>query len=161
GAPPDRAFARWTRSNERCDPADRTGTGTSGRARVGLSYRSIRAAGSALLVALAVGTGGMTGMASALAVDPVTVPLAGSVVDGSGTPLGGVDLTIVEELPPDGGIAAFPLTTAADGTFGADLYAWGTAAAPVTITIKTAPDTQVEVIGDTCSQTWSVDVTDL
>jgi len=128
---------------------------------VGLSYRSIRAAGPALLVALAVGTGGMTGMASALAVDPVTVPLAGFLVDGSGTPLGGVHLTIVEELPPDGGIAAFPVTTAGDGSFRADLYAWGTTQAPATVTIQTGPDEELEVIGDTCSRTWSVAVSDL
>jgi len=123
---------------------------------VALSFRSIRAAGSALLVAVAVGAGGMTGAGSALAADPGRVPLAGTLVDGAGQPLGGVRLTIVEELPPDGGIAAFPVTTAGDGSFGADLYAWGTAAAPASVTVSTEPDEELTIDGDSCSQTWSV-----
>jgi hypothetical protein len=102
------------------------------------------------------GTGGMTGMASALAAEPGTAALNGTLVDGSGQPLGGVELTIVEELPPDGGISAFPVTTAADGSFGAQIYAWGTAAAPASVTIKTAPDEELTVEKATCTQTWSV-----
>ena len=127
---------------------------------MGLSYRTIRAAGSALLVAAAVGTGGMTGMASALAADPGTVAVSGSLVDGAGHPLAGIHLTIVEELPPDGGIAGFPVTTGEDGSFGADLFAWGTADAPATVTIKTDPGQELTVIGDACSQTWGVTAAD-
>lgn len=127
---------------------------------MGLGNRRIRAAGSALLVAAAVGAGGMTGMASALAADPLTVALNGSLVDDSGAPLGGVHLTIVEELPPDGGIAAFPVTTASDGSFSADVYAWGTEAAPASVTISTAPDESIVVEADSCSRTWSVTVAD-
>lgn len=127
---------------------------------MGLSYRTIRAAGSALLVAAAVGTGGMTGMGSAFAAEPARVAVAGTLVDGSGSPLGGVQLTIVEELPPDGGIAAFPVTTAADGSFEADLYAWGTADVPATISVSTAPDAEVTVESGSCSRTWGVLVAD-
>ena len=127
---------------------------------MGLRYRTIRAAASALLVAAAVGTGGMTGMASVLAADPAMVSVAGHLVDGAGSPLGGVHLTIVEELPPDGGIAAFPVTTGSDGSFAADLYAWGTAAAPVSVTIATDPDQEIEVVGESCTQTWGVSASD-
>jgi hypothetical protein len=123
---------------------------------VALSIRTIRAAGSALLVAVAVGAGGMTGTGSALAADPGRVAFGGTLVDAAGQPLGGVRLTIVEELPPDGGIAAFPVTTADDGTFAADLYAWGTAAAPASVTVSTEPDEELMVERDSCSQTWSV-----
>jgi hypothetical protein len=123
---------------------------------VGLSYRSIRAAGSALLIAVAVGAGGMTGMASALGADPTMVAVAGTLVDGSGQPLGGIHLTIEEELPPDGGIAAFPVTTAGDGTFAADLYAWGSVDAPAAVTVETAADEQLTVESGSCSQTWGV-----
>ncbi|HET7473313.1 MAG TPA: hypothetical protein VFJ71_09330 [Candidatus Limnocylindrales bacterium] len=127
---------------------------------MGLRYRSIRAGATALVVAAAVGSGGMTGMASALAADPGTVSVAGHLVDGAGSALAGVHLTIVEELPPDGGIAAFPLTTGSDGSFGADLYAWGTAAAPASVTIATDPDQEIDVIGGSCTQTWGVTVSD-
>ena len=123
---------------------------------MGLRYRTIRAAASALLVAAAVGTGGMAGMTSALAGSPATVGLEGTVVDSAGAPLGGVHLVISEELPPDGGLAAFQVTTAADGSFGADVYAWGTAVAPATLTISTPADEAVDIIGETCSQTWGV-----
>jgi hypothetical protein len=103
-----------------------------------------------------VGTGGMAGMTSALAGDPAKVDLHGTVVDSAGAPLGGVHLVISEELPPDGGLAAFKVTTAADGSFGASVYAWGTANAPATLTIATPADEAVDVIGQTCSQTWGV-----
>jgi hypothetical protein len=103
-----------------------------------------------------VGTGGMAGMTSALAGGPATVGLEGTVVDSAGTPLGGIHLVISEELPPDGGLAGFHVTTAADGSFGADVYAWGTADAPATLTIATPADEAVDVIGETCSQTWGV-----
>jgi hypothetical protein len=125
---------------------------------VGLQYRAIRAAATALLVATAVGTGGMVGMGSALAADPAMVGLAGTVVDHGGAPLGGVHLVITEELPPDGGIAAFQVTTAADGSFATDVYAWGAADAPATVTIATPANEELEVIGHTCSQTWGVAV---
>ena len=123
---------------------------------MGLRYRTIRAAASALLVAAAVGTGGMAGLTSALAGGPATVGLEGTVVDSAGTPLGGIHLVISEELPPDGGLAGFQVTTAADGSFGADVYAWGTADAPATLTIATPADEAVDVIGETCSQSWGV-----
>jgi hypothetical protein len=122
---------------------------------VALQYRTIRAAASALLIAVAVGAGGMTGMTSTLAADP-TVPVTGTLVDGAGAALAGVDLLLTEELAPDGGIAAFQAKTGADGTFTAALYPWGTAQAPATLTIVTAPDQQITVIGEECSQTWSV-----
>ena len=125
-----------------------------------LSYRSIRAAGSALLVAGAVGAGGMTGMTSVLAADPSTVAIAATLVDGAGQPLGGVHLTIVEELPPDGGIAAFTATTAPDGAFVVGLYPWGTAAAPATVTVRTEPDEELTIEAGSCSRTWGVAVAD-
>lgn len=123
---------------------------------MGLRYRTFRAAASALLVAAAVGTGGMTGMTSVLAVDPASVGLAGTVVDAAGAPLAGVHLVISEELAPDGGIAAYQVVTAADGTFAATVHAWGTAAAPASLTISTPADESFEVVGETCSQTWGV-----
>ena len=125
---------------------------------MGLQYRAIRAAASALLVAAAVGTGGMTGMTSTLAADPATVGLTGTLVDGGGAPIAGVHLVITEELPPDGGIAAFQATTGADGSFAADVYAWGTADAPASLTIATPADEAIEIVGETCSQTWGVQV---
>ena len=125
-----------------------------------LAYRSVRAGASALLIALAVGAGGMTGMTSVLAADPATVALNGTVVDAEGAPLAGISLTISEELGPDGGLAAFQATTSADGTFAADVYAWGTAAAPASLSIATAAESSVAVEGDGCSRTWSVAVQD-
>jgi hypothetical protein len=110
------------------------------------------------LLAAAVGTGGMAGMTSALAADPGTVALAGTVVDGQGAPLAGIHLVIAEELPPDGGAAAFNVTTGADGAFAADVYAWGTSEAPASLTIRTPPDEEIEVAGETCSRTWGVAV---
>lgn len=125
---------------------------------MGLRYRTFRAAGSALLIAAAVGAGGMTGMTSVLAVDPSTVALTGSVADGAGAPLAGVHLVISEELEPDGGLAGFQATTGADGSFSVDVYAWGSAAAPAKLTIRTPADEQIEIVGDPCSQTWGVAV---
>lgn len=126
---------------------------------MGLQYRAIRAAASALLVAAAVGTGGMAGMTSALAADPATVGIAGTVVDGGGSPLAGVHLVISEEHPADGALAAVQAVTGADGSFGADVQAWGTAEAPAKLTIKA--DDELEVIGETCSWTWGVTVDDV
>ncbi|HEX2755828.1 MAG TPA: hypothetical protein VHM48_10215 [Candidatus Limnocylindrales bacterium] len=125
---------------------------------MGLQYRAIRAAASVLLVAAAVGTGGMAGMTSTLAADPAMVALEGTVVDGDGTPLAGIHLVISEELPPDGGIAAFQTMTGADGTFAAEVYAWGTADAPASLAITTPADETVEIVGKTCSQTWGVEL---
>ena len=125
---------------------------------MGLRYRTIRAAASVLLVAAAVGTGGMTGLGSVLAVDPSTVGLSGTVVDGGGAPLAGLQLMISEILPPDGGAVAVQTTTGADGTFAIDVQAWGTADARASVTIKTLPDAEIEVVGETCSQTWGVEL---
>ena len=124
---------------------------------MGRGYRRVRAAAAALLIAAAAGAGGTTGMVSALAADPSTVTLAGTVVDASGAPFAGVELVIQEELSDDGGLAAFHATTGADGSFSADVYPWGTAAAPATITIRTAQD--IVRVGDSCSQTWGVATT--
>lgn len=124
---------------------------------MGLGYRTIRAAGAALLIAAAAGAGGMTGLASALAADPSMVPLGGSVVDATGAPFAGVALVIQEELPDDGGLAAFQVTTADDGSFSADVYPWGTAAAPVSISIRAASD--VVRVAESCSRTWAIATT--
>jgi hypothetical protein len=110
------------------------------------------------------GMGGMTGMASALAADPAMVAVNGTLVDGSGHALAGIQLKVVEELPPDGGIAAFPVTTMADGSFGAEIYAWGTTDAPARVTVETEVGQLLEIQTDTCTQTWGVlalDVRDL
>lgn len=124
---------------------------------MGLRYRTIRAAASALLVAAAVGTGGMAGMTSALAADPALVGIAGTVVNhDGGAPLAGVPLVITEMVLPDGAAVAAQTTTAADGSFAVEVQAFGTADAPATVSIKTPADTLIEVIGDSCSQTWSV-----
>src|SRR5215212_5216157 len=88
-----------------------------GRARVGLAYRTIRAAGAAVLIAAAVGAGGMTGMTSALAADPATVALSGIVHDVTGAAFADIELVITEELTDDGGLAAFHATTGSDGAF--------------------------------------------
>lgn len=126
---------------------------------MGLRYRTIRAAASALLVAAAVGTGGMAGMTSALAADPPLVGIAGTVVNhDGGAPLAGVPLVITEIVLPDGAAVAAQTTTAADGSFAVDVQALGTADAPATVSIKTPVDTVIEVIGHSCSQTWSVTI---
>jgi hypothetical protein len=124
---------------------------------VALRYRTIRAAASALLVAAAVGTGGMVGMTSVLAADPPMVGLAGTVVNhDGGAPLAGLPLVITEIGGADGGAVAAQTTTGADGRFAVDIEALGTAETPATLTIRTPPDTVIEVVGDTCSQTWQV-----
>ena len=69
---------------------------------MGLQYRAIRAAATALLVALALGAGGMAGMTSALAADPAMVELSGTVVNGSAAPLAGIPLVVTEELSANG-----------------------------------------------------------
>lgn len=125
---------------------------------MGLQFRTIRAAGAALVIATAMGAGGMTGMASALAVDPPSqVAIAGTVVDGDGAPIGGVPLVISEEHP-EGGIAAVQVTTGTDGGFTADLFPWGTADVPARLSISTPAGTMVEVIGAACTQTWGVNL---
>jgi hypothetical protein len=124
---------------------------------VGLRYRTIRAVASALLVAAAVGTGGMAGMTSVLAADPGLVGLAGTVVNHDGdAPLAGVPLVITEMVLPDGGSVAAQTTTGADGAFAVELQALGTADTPAIVTFKTPPNTMIEVIGESCSQTWDV-----
>jgi hypothetical protein len=120
-----------------------------------IQYRAIRAAATALIVAAAVGAGGMAGMTSALAADPATVALTGTLIDGGGAPLAGIHLVIDETLPPNGGNAAFQVTTAADGSFAADVHAWGTVDAPATLTV-TARDETVVLESENCSRTWSV-----
>jgi hypothetical protein len=127
---------------------------------VGLGYRSIRAAASALLVATAVGAGGMTGMTSVLAVDPAVVTVTGTVADEGGAPLAAFPLVISEELPPDGGLVGVQTTTAADGSFSAEIQRWGTAEAPATLRITTGAPYEIDVPGDPCSQTWGFAVTD-
>ena len=121
---------------------------------MGLQYRAIRAAATALLVALALGAGGMAGMTSALAADPAMVELSGTVVNGSAAPLAGIPLVVTEELSADGGIAAFQVVTAGDGSFATEVYAWGTSEAPATLTITAAPE--VEIVAGNCSQTWGI-----
>jgi hypothetical protein len=124
---------------------------------VGLRYRTIRAAASALLVAAAVGTGGMVGMTSVLAADPPVIGLAGTVVNhDGGAPLAGLPLVVTEIGGLDGGAVAAQTTTGADGRFKVDIEALGTADTPAMLTIRTPPDTLIQVIGDTCSQTWQV-----
>lgn len=115
---------------------------------------------SALVIATAMGAGGMTGMASALAVEPpAQVAVAGTLVDGTGAPLAGVPLQISQEHP-EGGLAAVQVTTGTDGGFTADLFPWGTADVPAGLSIRTPADTLIEVFGERCTQTWSVTVAD-
>lgn len=105
---------------------------------------------------------GMTGIAGALAVDPVgSVPLVGMLVDEHDVPLGGVHLIVSEEAPPDGALAGFQATTADDGSFTVPLYRWGTPDAPATVAIRTPPDQTVTRERDGCSQTVSVSVSDV
>ena len=128
---------------------------------MGRRYRAARAAASALLLATAIGAAGTTGVSTALAVDPpARVAVSGHVVDGHGVSLAGVDLVVSEELPPDGGLAGFQATTAADGLFSVSLEPWGTADAPATLTVKTAPGALATVIGESCSQSFDVTLSD-
>ena len=121
---------------------------------MGLQYRAIRAAASALLVATAVGTGGMTGMASALAADPAPVELTGVLLGAGDLPLVGVHLTITEEYSPDGGLASNQVVTGPGGRFSTSVFPWGTADAAATLTIVAADQLKVE--GNGCSQSWDV-----
>ena len=128
---------------------------------MGLLGRAPRAAASALLVAVAIGVAGTTGISAALAVDPVaSVPLTGSVVDEHGAALGGVHLVVSEEQAPDGGLAGFQATTAGDGAFTVTLYPWGTADAPASVSIRTAVGETITRELDSCSQTLSVAISD-
>ena len=120
---------------------------------MGLQYRTIRAAATALLVALAIGAGGTTGISSAVAAEPGMVALSGTLVDAAGTPLGRVHLVITETAPDDA-FAGFQAITASDGSFSADVYSWGTAEAPATISFLVEGDLQVVTEG--CSRTWAV-----
>jgi hypothetical protein len=124
---------------------------------VGHQYRTIRAVGAALIIAVAVVVAGMAGMSSALAADdPAAIELTGRVVDGSGAPLPAIDLLVSEELPPDGGAAAFPVTTGSDGTFRVELHPWGTTDAPARLSVATLPESSLDRVVANCSQTWSV-----
>jgi hypothetical protein len=125
---------------------------------VGLQYKAIRAAATAVLVAAAVGTGGMGGLTSAMAADPAMVQLAGTVVGKGDAPLAGIHLTITQEYSPDGGFAATQVVTATDGTFSAEVYAWGTAETPARLTITAAEE--IEIVGEACSQIWGVALND-
>jgi hypothetical protein len=125
---------------------------------LGLRDRTFRAAASALLLAGAAGFGGASGLTSALAADPGTVTLRGTLVDGTGHALAGVALEIREELAAGGGAASWPLTTDPDGAFAAEVFAWGTTDGPARVTIATAPGTEIEIADDSCSRTWSVGV---
>jgi len=87
------------------------------------------------------------------------VALSGTVVDGGGAPLAGVHLVISEEHPADGALAAVQAVTGADGSFGADVQAWGTAEAPAKLTIKA--NEELAVVGETCSKTWGVTLDDV
>jgi hypothetical protein len=127
---------------------------------VGSHDRSIRAAATALLVAAAVGSAGMGGVSPARAAEPGTVRLAGTLVsteDGADAPLADVELVITEELEPDGGLAAFPVTTAEDGTFAADVFAWGTAEDPAIVTIG-AVRAELDEVDPSCSRRWAVGI---
>jgi hypothetical protein len=128
---------------------------------VGRRYRAGRAAASALLLATAIGAAGTTGVSTALAVDPpARVAVSGHLADAHGVSLAGVDLVVSEELPPDGGLAGFQATTGKDGSFSLSLEPWGTADAAATLTIKAAPDAIATVVGESCSQTYAVTLTD-
>ena len=121
---------------------------------MGLQYRAIRAAASALLVAAAVGTGGMTGMSPALAADPATVELSGVLLGAGDRPLAGIHLTITEEYSPDGGLASNQVVTGAGGHFSTSVFPWGTADAAATLTIVAAD--QMKIDGNGCRQSWDV-----
>ena len=137
-----------------CDPADQYRHWYSGESARGTSVPNDPGGRDRPPGGAAVGTGGMAGMTSALAADPAIVELSGTVVDGAAAPLAGIPLVITEELSADGGIAAFQVVTAGDGSFTTDLYAWGTAKTPATVTVVAAPE--VEIVAGNCSQTWGI-----
>jgi hypothetical protein len=111
---------------------------------------------------MTIGVAGTTGVSAVLAVDPPsTVAIVGTLVDQSGTALPGVHLVITEELPPDGGFAGFQAETAADGSFSATLFAWGTADGPAEIRINAPQDESITLaVDDQCSRTLGVVVAD-
>jgi hypothetical protein len=120
-----------------------------------------RATASGLILALAVGVAGTTGISTALAVDsPATIALSGSLRDSAASPLAGIRLVIAEEQSAEGGLAGYEVVTARDGTFRLDIQPWGTAAAPARITIRTRPDTTMQVLAARCSRTVGVSVAD-
>ena len=125
-------------------------------------HRAPRAAVSALLVAIAIGAAGTTGMVTVLAVDTPAahVQIGGQLLDATGAPLAGIDLIVSEELPPDGGLAGFHATTGADGRFEVSVDPWGTREAPATFTFRTAAGTSISIIKTSCTQTWGVAVSD-
>jgi len=123
---------------------------------VGLGYRTVRAAATAIAIAAAVGAGGMTGIGSVLAVEPGMTALTGTLVDGSAAPLAGVHLIVIQEYAADGGLAAVQAVTGADGTFSVEVHAWGTSATPATLRITTPAGEELQRNGPDCSQTWSV-----
>ena len=113
---------------------------------MGVRARVPRATASGLVLALAVGVAGTTGISTALAVDsPTTVALSGSLRDAAGSPLAAIHLVIAEEQSADGGLAGYEVVTARDGTFRLDVQPWGTAATPARITVRTSPDTTMQV----------------
>ncbi len=110
---------------------------------------------------MAIGAAGTTGMSVVLAADaPAALAVSGSLHDAHGAPLGGIRLVIAQELPPDGGLAGSEVVTGRDGTFVAELAAWGTTDAPAVLTIRTAPGARVEVLGARCNRTVDVTVVD-
>jgi hypothetical protein len=96
---------------------------------------------------------GTTGISTALALDSAaTVALSGSLRDAAGLPLAGIPLVVAEEQSADGGLAGYEVVTARDGTFRLDVQPWGTAANPARITIRTSPDTTMQVLAARCSR---------
>jgi hypothetical protein len=126
---------------------------------VKIRSRALRAATAA---ALSCGALACLVASPALAADPSTVTVGGWLVDDHGAPLGGIHLVIEELVPPDGGLAAFQVTTDAGGAFSADVEPWGTAAAPAKLTISTpSGDVQtIDVEDESCTHTYSVAVHD-
>jgi hypothetical protein len=124
---------------------------------LGVRARAPRATASGLVLALAVGVAGTTGISTALAVDsPSTVALSGSLRDAAGSPLPGIHLVVAEEQSADGALAGYEVATARDGSFRLDVQPWGTAATPARITIRTTPDATMQVLAARCSRTVGV-----
>jgi hypothetical protein len=119
--------------------------------------RAPRTAAWGLVLALAIGTVGTTGLSGALAADAAaTVALDGSLRDTAGTRLGGVHLVVAEEESPDGGLAGYEVVTGRDGLFRLEVPPWGTVEMPARITVRTSPDTTTRVARGRCSRTVSV-----
>ena len=123
---------------------------------MGLGYRTIRAAATAVVIATAVGLGGMTGMSPVVAVEPGMTTLTGTLLDADAAPLPGVHLIVTQEYAPDGGLAAVQATTGTDGRFAVDVHAWGTSESPAALRIATPAGEELQRNGPDCSQTWSV-----